>query len=577
MNPNKFIYSQIDDFLSQKDVCLSNIKVIRTINSITLQQDANEIKDPLPAVTKMEEPENDSNVYEIMMTEALTCTRKGCTKDESNEIDLEIHEFLKHTTFGIQLETEIEGCRVFINQNNETNSLLLCSLCNAQVENNDILLLHFLDDHCTDIIKHINTILAKESVDTNLIIKYLLYMRNCLNGNNEEVSRESLDRNYFNQIYGNTDNDDDDESIDHEDVTAAADDIFEENVQEHMDIDIKDNIVIPTQISLPLPPKVIKREKNSDLTYDDKEWLRREISRGKFSTNLENGSAGVIFRCMIERCSYTSNSSPGLRYHLLIKHLSNRHNLIDDETRAEEFGNYEKSLQIFKNNTTKNCCNECCLKFKDHRSFELHARCHELFTIIAQHTEFPICNTCNLKFLDEKSLNVHLKKHDRGEDLRKAVIVPFGAVRDQGKPYATIGILPGEIEGMEENEFCWKCGHCEQVKSFRSEEYCNFHIIMAHLNCFICPVDRMEFKGFKCVSLYIHHLRNKHSELFPNVSFKCTYCQIELPTIYEKLQHMKKCDSKQFQCDHCDKRFFKKNDLAAHLKVVTGEIIFECE
>lgn len=571
LNSNKFILSQIDDFLGQKDVCLSKIKVIRTINSITLQydEDANEIK----AIPKIEKEHSDNNDYEmIMMSDAFNCTKEGCLRVESSEIDLEIHEFLNHTTFGIQLETEIDACKVFINENSVTNYLLLCSLCNTQVENSDILLLHFLEDHCNEIIKHINMTLSKQFVDTALLSKYIFYIRNCLNGNNQEASRESEVRNYFYQIYGNANTDGD---ADGEDDETLADDIFEENVLDHMDIDIKENILIP--VSSPI--KIEKRENTSDLSLDDREWLRQELARGKIAKDHENGSRGIVYHCMVTKsCNYVSNSSSGLRYHLLMKHLSTRKSSFDDGKQVEEIEKY--TIPIFKNNSPKNCCHECSLKFKDHRSFELHEKCHELFSNIAQHTSFPICNTCNIKFLDEKTLSLHLEKHNQGKNrknLREPILVDIGAVREQGKPLINRsygGICPGETV---ENEFSLKCGHCEELKTFTNEDYCNFHMIMTHVVCFTCPIDRMEFKGFKCVSLYVHHLRNKHPELFPNLSFKCTYCSIELPTIYEKLQHMKNCDSKQFTCDHCDKRFFKKNDLALHLKLVTGEIQFECK
>lgn len=151
--------SQIDDFL--KDVSVNEIKVIRTINSITLQSD--DTKKPEQLVPK-EEMETENNfvlvteeenpTYEVL-NEAVTC--KECGNVETSDIDLEIHEFFKHTSFGIHLETELDNCRVIVNHlDDNKSSLYVCSVCNAQTENSDILLLHLLEDHCEDIISHIN-------------------------------------------------------------------------------------------------------------------------------------------------------------------------------------------------------------------------------------------------------------------------------------------------------------------------------------------------------------------------------------------------------------------------------------
>jgi len=102
-------------------------------------------------------------------------------------------------------------------------------------------------------------------------------------------------------------------------------------------------------------------------------------------------------------------------------------------------------------------------------------------------------------------------------------------------------------------------------------------MLMVHSSAFVCPIDKREFSGFKSVSLFAHHLRNKHSELFPELKFACTFCKMEFPSIYNKLSHMKSCSSKKFGCDHCDKKFFRKVDLKAHIRFVSGELFFSCK
>lgn len=390
-------------------------------------------------------------------------------------------------------------------------------------------------------------------VDNDLISNYLNYIKILINGSSAELFNDSEIRSYFFQTYAIN-----------EEIEEEMDNAFDENVQEHSDIDITEETKLICEKKT--------TEKTNDLSSDEKEWIRNEISRGKCTMTSETGTKANYYRCTVSTsCKHISNSSAGLRYHLIMKHLKDRKNL-RDERKSDE--TVFLTAPLNKMNTGKNCCIDCCLKFKDSRSHQLHEKCHELFQVVGQHSVFPMCSTCMCKFIDIESLNIHLEMHEKRENLKLPINVPYGAVREQGRNLKHSSKInhPGETS---ETEYSYKCGHCEG-KYFSSEEFCNFHILMTHIVCFSCPIDRMEFSGFKSVSLFIHHLKNKHTELFPNLSFKCTFCQMEFSTIYDKLQHMKNCDSKQLQCDHCEKRFFKKTDLAAHLKIVTGEVQYEC-
>lgn len=137
---------------------MNDIKIIRTINSLTLQH-KEESKDNVPKQENeiidefMEDTSSAMNAFEVI-SEAQTC--KQCGNIESSEIDLEIHEFLKHSCFGIQLEAEIDNCKVIVNHSERTSMIYLCSICSTQKENSDILLFHFLDEHQLDIISNLN-------------------------------------------------------------------------------------------------------------------------------------------------------------------------------------------------------------------------------------------------------------------------------------------------------------------------------------------------------------------------------------------------------------------------------------
>jgi hypothetical protein len=555
-NNSKLIFSQIEDFVKNTDP--NRIKIIRTINTITLQYD-----EELPAV-KIEDA---LDIYEdeaLEMIDEISCSYNDCGNMAETEIDLEIHKFLKHSSFGMKLEGEIEKSKEVsfdFQEESAMNSSFRCKNCNTQFESGDILLSHILADHCIEMIEHINSILhIPFVVDIKKITSYLNFIHDCINGFIYELTIDSEIRTYFYVTY-NTEN----KTVVHEEELVDDDDIlFDTNIEEQSDIEMQE----------------VKKyvEKRDEVTAEDKEWLKEKIFISKI-TVTDNGVNGSVYRCMVTTtCDYVSNSPQGLRYHLMIKHMKDRH--LYEEHKSEEIALILESKNAFfipekTKNTAKNFCSDCSLKFKDNRAYALHQKSHELFPIVAMHISFPFCNTCNVRFIDEKSLNKHLLRHETDENLQEPIEVSNGAVREQGKfaKSAENSKLDGETV---ETTFSWKCGHCES-KYFTSEDNCNLHLLMHHVSCFSCPIDKMEFHGFKCVSLFIHHLRNKHSDLFPNLSFKCTLCHLNFGSIYDKLQHMKICDSKKFRCDHCDKRFYRKNELQTHLRFVSGEFQFECE
>jgi uncharacterized protein YlaI len=97
--------------------------------------------------------------------------------------------------------------------------------------------------------------------------------------------------------------------------------------------------------------------------------------------------------------------------------------------------------------------------------------------------------------------------------------------------------------------------------------------MLFHLNVFVCPFDSREFPGIPTLS-YGNHLRQCHPDIFTDLEIKCSLCEMQFETVYDKLSHMKNCQEKNFQCDHCEKRFFKKAELQHHLKVVLGLRVF---
>lgn len=212
---------------------------------------------------------------------------------------------------------------------------------------------------------------------------------------------------------------------------------------------------------------------------------------------------------------------------------------------------------------------------RDKKQFTSHHNCHDLFKVIAEYYSFPACRTCDKLFIDDRALATHLENHNtKGDILLPIRTERVGACIEQGKQLSK---NPIEIKGDEisDDGLTWRCGHC--TKTFNKEASCRFHLLMTHVAIFVCPLEKREFSGFKAVSLFTHHIKNKHSELFPELTFTCTFCKMNFPSIYDKLSHMKSCSLKKYTCDHCGKKFFKKCDLNSHLRFISGELFFPCQ
>lgn len=579
------IISQIENYLEQNECRLDKVLVIRKINSITLQLDKEDLDFISPKLEQSEitvnevrddaDDENNDNkndnsseniAYETLIADFLNCTR--CGKFEASENELSVHTFLKHSSFGVQLSMEIENSKLFIKNEANTEEFFICFFCSSQCDNADSLLLHLLHHHAPDLLFQINESLpiATHLIDFSIINAYLSFIRECLLNIENQAAIDDECQKYFFETYSEFDN----ASIVSE-KEIAADEIRddEEEIEPNDDENDYDEEIYD-ESSIVSVKREMKSDKNEEGEEVDKTWLRQEIQRSKFVVQTETGEKRVIFRCSL--CNHSSNSSSGLRYHLLMKHLKNHDNNFQEQRKPF---NSSQTEEIFYHTTkSKNFCNECCLKFKDARALQLHEKCHELFSIVAHLSVFPTCNTCNQKFITEELLQRHLIKHDVNESLLNPIAVNPGAVRLQGKSSASNEYV--SIGETTEIEYAWKCGHCES-KFFSKEEHCNLHILMAHTTSFTCPIDKMEFTGFKSVSLFVHHLRNKHPELFPNLSFTCTFCDLTFTTIYDKLSHMKTCKNKLYECDHCGKKYWKKGDVLNHLKVyVTEEVQFRC-
>jgi len=563
LNPYKaMILKQLDDFYNQ--VNWNEIKVVRTLHSVTLQVELNhtvrEEKLP-PVVVNREEndcanedcsssiiiSETDSvrdiecqsqNDYEEveMIAEDFQCCK--CDKIELNNSQLEIHEFT-HSLMGGEIEQEVRS-------NQMSDDRWKCSMCLKEFDSSNLLTRHLLMFHAYELWTGINKVfnVMSEMIDFSMINTYMFYIGEQLIAADIDMPFEA--RQYFYEFYSTFKENEEEVMVQDSDCVDHLSDVPSEN--ETFECYTKE-IELPERIP------------------DDRAWIREEISCRREIVETESGGTKFIYRCGM--CNYSTATAPGFRYHLAHKHLQEKPKSGDFQEPAQVKSKVARSDKI-----PKNSCLKCNLKFKDTRSCTAHQQIHELFEVVSNFTSFPCCPTCNLMFANESTLNEHLMKHENNEDIREAIAVPSGAVVMQGKPMNSKNQLDEDCSESD-FEFGWSCAHCAN-KKFSKESQCRLHILMSHANSFVCPIDRMEFSGFKSVSLFSHHLRNKHAQLFPSMTFACTFCQTEFTSVFDKLAHMKNCAEKKFACDHCSRRYFKKKELVTHLRFVSGEVVFPC-
>lgn len=206
-------------------------------------------------------------------------------------------------------------------------------------------------------------------------------------------------------------------------------------------------------------------------------------------------------------------------------------------------------------------CSECGLFFGKH--FPTHVEAHKTFKQLATTYQLPKCEQCHVIYCTEDAITKH--NCEALEAFPMKGLAYFG-----GKEFKQ----PTGTADDAVDESIWRCGHC--LASFWDENECLQHQMILHCTTLTCHIDQLTFKGNRGLGLYCAHMKNKHPELFPNLTYPCTYCKREFQSIFDKLKHMKACDNKNLQCDVCGRKFFSKVKLAHHLKIEMGVLSYEC-
>lgn len=300
------------------------------------------------------------------------------------------------------------------------------------------------------------------------------------------------------------------------------------------------------------------------------------IAKCKVTVETGNGTKNG-WRCV--DCHKIFFSRDTLRYHMKLEHSDtvgalNEQQQIDDTTREipnDSLISILESKRKHSHEPILPCCEECGLTFvngttKREKSLEIHQQLHIILKVVSQSYELPKCEDCKVMFSNNEELNNHLLTHDTNE------VFPA-----KGMSFLVAKKFKDSIGTATESDHdAWKCGHCVNA-NFHEETECIEHQMILHSKQLICPFDYLEFNGNRGIGQFCIHMKHKHPEMFPQLSISCSYCGQEFSNVFDKLAHMKNCDTKKFHCDHCQKTFFKKNQLIRHLKIVSGDISFVCD
>lgn len=240
---------------------------------------------------------------------------------------------------------------------------------------------------------------------------------------------------------------------------------------------------------------------------------------------------------------------------------------------TQSLAELQKHMSSHKRKSNVSCCG---VGFRDFKSFHVHQRAHENFEAIVPHMPTFCCILCKVLFSEEDDLLTHNGQHISESFEGELIIEKAGAFDDHILRELKKSTDVVEPEEMTDDRQKLSCGHCTKKIN---EVDLKVHLLLFHTTTACCPIDNRCFSGSKQVRLFSEHIRNKHPELFNKASlYNCKYCNLHFTTNFEKLAHMKKCDSKLYACEgHCNKRFASEWLLRNHQRQVAGDARHSCD
>lgn len=362
------------------------------------------------------------------------------------------------------------------------------------------------------------------------------------------------------------------------------------------------DVILSTQASLVRHLRDLHVLKNPQ---DEKTILKEQVVKCQTIIDTENGQE-TVWKCSICEPERIYKSEQSFKLHFRMNHIrdtkidrkviSSCKITLDNVKNAwkcpecskifmtgDSLKNHLKSFHaddvnesialkdIENDSKTDNSCDECGVKFiaaKHHVKLKVHRECHDIFNLLAPIVPHHKCDKCRTVFNSEESLYKHLLVHDRADSL---TLIQVDGLTSFGANY--FKDPTGDADDAVD-EAVWKCGHCT-VRYFEEND-CVSHQLLLHSSTLYCCIDNREFSGTTGLSKFIQHTKNKHPELFPSITYSCTTCKLEFPSIYKKLSHQKVCELKKYECDYCSKRYASKHQLQAHMLFEIGISGYTC-
>ncbi len=207
--------------------------------------------------------------------------------------------------------------------------------------------------------------------------------------------------------------------------------------------------------------------------------------------------------------------------------------------RDHSVGNENNGRNMTDNGTFLKPCPKCGMTFNTRHDRADH--------MSKNHTPEFQCDKCSKSFFFQRTLDVHIKKKHN----------------------------PAATENAEDNHGrtlipCPKCG-----MTFRKQRERSRHMKELHEPDFQCDKCPMAF--FFRISL-VRHVENKHNATFVKKSDRkgrslspCPVCQVPFESQKQRSSHMNESHTPDLQCQLCEKAFFFKTSLNAHLKLKHNE------
>lgn len=183
--------------------------------------------------------------------------------------------------------------------------------------------------------------------------------------------------------------------------------------------------------------------------------------------------------------------------------------------------------------------------------------------IVFKHTKLVKtykCRKCTYQTTNKRYLKPHLNKHKNPDvkSYQSYVCVKRSAHQ------SNIANLEKHNNSLDKIEDMYKCSQCSFVSKYKSiyrEHILRNNCMLKPFQCDICLSRFSLNRKLRC------HVKSKHGRPNNENIRKCPYCSYETKSESELEKHVRKHnESKQFECQICNKKLRTEMSLKCHIK-----------